>query len=399
MDRPLTIGIDASFLTRDSRGMGRCIRAILDRWHPRRTDARASKPPEAEADQHKHRFILLSFAKRHLKTLASWAKEGWQVDWSGSEHDLDVCWFPWNRIDWEPSCPKLAFIHDVAPFTSHDAGNRHREQDQIRMADAAAEADRVMTNSNFSRSEIHRHLGLDLDTIDVVHLAYDANTFFPSDVPSVALPESVEAGNYMLFVGNVEHRKNLHGLLEAYSLIRRDARLPLVLVCPRPTSHWSSRLRGQYNQLEVMASKLSDHLIWLDAVDDPTLVELYRRTRLFIMPSLYEGFGLPLLEAMACGAPVAAAHASSLPEVGGNVPAWFNPLDPVDIARTLVDLLDHEMADPEPGFEQARKFNWQATADQTLTLLETTLKRAPRTGSGRFSAVRAALAALESPAP
>jgi glycosyltransferase involved in cell wall biosynthesis len=379
----MRIGIDGSFLARDARGMGRCIRSLLDCWHK----------------NEQHRFVLLAYAKRHIKTLTAYARDGWEVDWSGSDQELDVCWFPWNRIDWDPGCPKVAFIHDVAPFTQHHPDNRHREQDQTRMADAVQEAERIMTNSSFSRIEIHRHLGVALEDIDVVHLAYDEKTFFPKSNSTVVLPKGLERAKFLLFVGNVEPRKNLHGLLEAFSLFRRDAGLPLVLVCPKPASTWSDRLRGYQSELEVLAGKCGSQLIWLDSVTDDVLVELYRQTRLFLMPSLYEGFGLPLLEAMACGAPLAAAHASSLPEVGGQVPAWFNPLDPVDMAKTITEALERPQPDPELGLEQARKFSWQTAADAALTVLEDTTRRPTRQASGRFSAMRAALAALETPHP
>ncbi len=121
-------------------------------------------------------------------------------------------------------------------------------------------------------------------------------------------------------------------------------------------------------QLQVCPKKgRTDRIIWLEGVDDATLAELYRRSQVFVMPSLYEGFGLPLLEAMACGAPTAAARAASLPEVGGEIPFWFNPNDPVDIARAIMEAIEHPNG--EAGPERAAEFNWENSAAELCEIL------------------------------
>src|SRR5690606_30593721 len=126
---------------------------------------------------------------------------------------------------------------------------------------------------------------------------------------------------YLLFVGSPEPRKNLDGLLEAFSLLEAQVPHSLVLVSHKPSNpNLADRLRGRLDPILEKSQSLGERIVWVSEVDDQTLAELYRRCAVFVMPSFYEGFGLPVLEAMGCGATVAAARAASLPEVGGDVP-------------------------------------------------------------------------------
>lgn len=354
----LTIGIDGSFLARDDRGMGRSIRAILDCW---KTTVQ-------------HRMVLLCHQRRHLAGLKRYADAGWEVKLASQAPSLDVCWFPWSRVDWETPCPRVAFIHDVVPFTGFHT-DAHRQADQRRLRQAAARATRVMTNSQFSRMEILRHLVPANETIDVVPLAYDPAVFHDRPLEG-ALPAGLTPRGYMLYVGNLEPRKNLHGLLEALALGKVE--LPLALVCPRPTQTLPERLLGKPPALHRRIRELGNRLIWVVASEDTTLTRLYQNARLFVMPSLYEGFGLPLLEAMACGCPTAAARAASLPEVGGTVPEWFDPESPPDISRALARSQNAPLSASGPALQQASLFSWTETARRTLEILESAAAGAAR---------------------
>lgn len=372
--KSLTIGVDASFLGRDHRGMGRFLRSVLDQW---------KHSPD-------HRFVLLCQHKRHLPTLDEYQRKGWEVCWQQNSPHLDVCWFPWNRVDWEPSCPRVVFIHDVAPFTVYHP-EKHRTEDQHRLVEAVERADLVITNSNFSRVELHRYLGWPLEDIEVAHLAYDDALFNPPRTGTTMpiLPGGLKWKEYILFIGNLEPRKNLQGLLEAMMLTKKAVPYPLALVSPRPSLHWTEKLRGRQDSLLSLSQTLASQLVWLDANGDKELVNLYRGARLFVMPSYYEGFGLPLLESIACGTPCAAAKAASLPEVGGAIPTWFNPKEPVDIARALMEALQAPPPDPQALREQASHFSWERTASHILECLVSTALHPPRRHEPSFELLAA----------
>lgn len=354
MTAPIKIGVDATFLQRDRRGMGRVLRSVLNEW-------KKSCP---------HELVLLVKEKRHITELEDSPYAKWDIRYWKDADDIQVCWFPWNRVDWEPDCPAAVTIYDVAPFTDYHPQNRHLADDQNRLLKAAESADRIITTSNFSRIEMHRHLNCDISQIDVVHLGHDP--VFHSHSNQYLDPffaEKIGHLPYLLFVGNPEPRKNLGGLLEAFMLLENQIDSRLLLVSSKPAAPtWTDRLRGRTDPLTDTISRLEERLIWLEGIDDATLAELYRRSQVFVMPSFYEGFGLPLLEAMACGASTAAARAASLPEVGGEVPYWFNPNDPVDIARAVMEAIDSPNSEEAP--DRAAIFSWESSAAELAKILE-----------------------------
>jgi glycosyltransferase involved in cell wall biosynthesis len=127
----------------------------------------------------------------------------------------------------------------------------------------------------------------------------------------------------------------------------------------------------RYPQVKQLAARLNltQAIIFLGSIPEADLPALYGAARLFVFPSLYEGFGLPVLEALSCGTAVACSRASSLPEVAGEAAVYFDPADPDRIAEALVRALNNEALLEDlraRGLEQARKFSWRRTARQTL---------------------------------
>jgi glycosyltransferase involved in cell wall biosynthesis len=334
-DDRLRISVDVTWLPRDRRGMGRFVLQVLLRL--------------LERDD-----VVLTLASRERGDAAALqllldGREGWEfaswVQWTRRDRS-QVAWFPWNRIDVLPASPRVVTIHDTAAFDWPRPGlggwlDNRRARKQLRQA--VRRATRVMTVSRFSQSCLARHLGV--GDADVVIEGESLSSL------AATVAESPREKPFVLYVGAHDRRKNLEVLLEAW------ARLPF-----RGTELVVAGCRGEPRE----------GVCWLGETHDVTLAGLYRWCDLFVMPSLYEGFGLPLLEAMACGAAVAAARAASLPEVGGDVPAWFDPHDPVALASLIEALL----ADParrrrmrEAGREQARRFTWERSADQVVACL------------------------------
>ena len=171
--------------------------------------------------------------------------------------------------------------------------------------------------------------------------------------------------DYILFVGTLQPRKNIVKLVEAFSKIERE-NLMLVIV---------GKKGWLYEDILLSPRKfgVGERVSFLDFVEDKDLPSLYRNASCFVLPSLYEGFGLPVLEAMKYGCPVLTSNVSSLPEAGGDAAIYFDPQDADDIKEKIEKVISNpklrsEMI--EKGKQQIKKFSWEKTARETLKVLE-----------------------------
>lgn len=234
----------------------------------------------------------------------------------------------------------------------------------------AHEADKVIACSESTRREIIELLELPDDRIRVICDA--ADTMFQPIEPEVARKQVADLLNitfpYMLFVGTREPRKNLGNLLEAFS----KADIPHHLIIAGGSGWNSNDLQEQVTRLN-----LADKVHFTGYIHDRALFPaLYSAATAFVFPSWYEGFGLPVLEAMACGCPVIASNATSMPEVGGDAALYVTPQDADAWASTLEkvcgdDALRESMG--QKGIEQAKRFSWQQCAEETLNCYRSVL--------------------------
>jgi glycosyltransferase involved in cell wall biosynthesis len=253
----------------------------------------------------------------------------------------------------------LNFLYYPQFLTAHS----HRYYNQ-QIEWAVRRADRVLADSYATRSDLVSLLGVPADKVTVVHLAADP-AFHPlpeAEARQVAARHGLPPG-YLLFVGTLEPRKNLPGLLEAYRqlLDGQVTAAPLVLVGGKG---WL------YDEIfqRVQELHLGQHVRFLHGVPDADLPALYNAASVLTTPSFYEGFGLPALEAMACGTPVVVADRASLPEIVGEAGLLVNPDDPHDIARALACALNDEPLRARLralGLVQSAGFTWERAARET----------------------------------
>lgn len=266
---------------------------------------------------------------------------------------------------------KIATFHDLSPFTWSACNTPQRIRfTQKELLKTLACADALITDSLYTRQEVSEYFGWPIDRIYAVPLACSVD-FHPRDeyaCRSVLGKYKLEYQKYTLFVGTIEPRKNLIVLLDAYS------RLPLTLRCLYPLI--LSGYHGWQNDHIMQKISQAQHEGWacyLGYLPANELPVLFSGARVFCFPSLYEGFGLPVLEAMASGVPVICSNSSSLPEVVGRSALMCEPGDVV----TLSDLLRQALSDStwrsqaiNEGLNRAGFFSWQRCAEQTINVYQ-----------------------------
>jgi glycosyltransferase involved in cell wall biosynthesis len=263
--------------------------------------------------------------------------------------------------------PQVVTIHDVS-YERKPEWNAYRN-DRFRRAfyrRSALAADRIVTDSAFSRGEIAAAYAVAADRIEVVPLAASA-AFAPGPCDAARLPPGVTRP-YALHVGDLHVRRNLATALAAILDLRRWRAMPLQLVC-------AGIDRGIGAELTRAASADPAALLLAGAVPDDMLLNLYRGAAMLAYPSMYEGFGLPVLEAMQVGVPVVAARCASIPEVAGDAAVLLDPLDKGAWRETIALVWqDASMRQglSDAGLTRAAQFSWARTARETLAVLRRT---------------------------
>jgi glycosyltransferase involved in cell wall biosynthesis len=304
--------------------------------------------------------------------------------------DVDRMWPYWAR---ENGVRTVVTLYDLIPFVFSD-----RYLDRIPSFKATymarvgliRSAHQVLTISEFTARDAIERLGIPEERLTVVDSGVSSK--LSSFVRSPAEAKSILAARFprlrdgfLLYVGGDDWRKNMEGTIQAYALLpeslRRDHQL--AIVC-RLSAERVAELMGHARELGIA----DGDLLLTGYVEDRELAALYRGCELFVFPSLYEGAGLPILEAMSCGAPVAASRTTSIPEILGDLEATFDPADPEDIATCLGRVLDDPVEVErlrERSANRVEVFTWERVAERTLEGYE----RALSVPSGRWSRKRA----------
>lgn len=354
------VAVEATRLLSELRGIGRYVRALLPRMAAARTDLRYTLFVKHEGDGVP---LLASLAQDGLPAARCTCVPVSQMRYTSA----DVFWFPWNVIRPEPPRgPVVVTIHDIVPLViPSPQWNVWRKWRRLRRwrrlyAKTTRRATLVVADSAFTAAELQRVLGIGNDRIRVALLG--ADHFEPCAAPDASVLARLGVREpFFLAVGADEPRKNLAVAYRAMArLATQEQPATLVLAGP-PHQGWKS---GRPD-----AAWLHD----VGFISDTDLAVLYRHAAALLFPSRYEGFGLPALEAMRSGTPVVCARATSLPEVGGNAVAYFEPDDDATLAVTLARMLDDDTFGASlrrVGLERADTFRWDDTACTTLRALE-----------------------------
>jgi glycosyltransferase involved in cell wall biosynthesis len=271
----------------------------------------------------------------------------------------------WPLLPFRLAKRQVVFIHDVIPLLFPECYYRHtRYYYRLSRAIHLNTYDQILVNSETTKRDLVMHLGVPEEQIRVTLLAPDDRFVRVDEITKnqrarakYGLPDS-----YLLFTGTLEPRKNITRLLKAYAHSRAREILKLVI---------TGKKGWLYEEVFETARKLNlqERVIFTGFVADDDLPSIYSMAKVFVYPSLYEGFGLPVLEAMACGVPVITSHVGSLREVAGEAAILVDPRD----VEALTKSVDEVVFSPathdrlcKASLAQAKKFTWKKTGQKTL---------------------------------
>ncbi len=283
---------------------------------------------------------------------------------------VELVHFPHYNVPWNYSGRFVVTVHDLIHvlFPEYLGSGLEALYAKNLISHALRKAERVMTVSENSAADIMSLFHTDADKIKVTYLA--ADEFFQRRTADktkylyrkYGIPENRKV---ILYVGNLKPHKNLMLLTEAYSKLPNDLKdSSCVVLAGKAFKNWN------------VADNLSEseQIITTGAITKDELIDLYNLADLFVFPSLYEGFGLPPLEAMACGTPVICSNVASMPEVVGDAAMMINPINSTELSKGIETLLcSQEIRDDliSRGTARCREFSWDDTADAVRTLLAT----------------------------
>lgn len=288
-------------------------------------------------------------------------------------------------------CPVVVSIHDLSfEHLPQTFNRRSRTQLRLTVRHSARRAARILSLSEHTRRDIIETYGIPAERINAIPLA--APEFFAPVEDSRELQRVRHNygidGDYILSVGSIQPRKNLARLLKAYALLRGETsadKLPKLVLVGKCAWLYDETLRA------LDETGVRDAVVLTGYVPQADLPALYSGALCFVYPSYFEGFGLPPLEAMKCGAPVIVGNRTSLPEVVGDAALAVDPFDIEAIASALRRLINDPVLREElssTGRKRAGTFDWRETARRTLAVYEEVARETVQTSPHRFGAVR-----------
>jgi glycosyltransferase involved in cell wall biosynthesis len=356
-DSHLRIGIDARPLTHATSGIGRYTTEIVSRLARTRHElflyAHQPFPCPCAANVHKRHGSLRK--SRFASVFAQLRFPRW-----GRMDEIDIFWSPRHHLPLTTSVPAVVTIHDLvwrkAPESMIALG---RVLERILMPPSVKKARAVIAVSDSTRRDLEDYLPAAASKITVIPEA-------PFQ-PLTPAPMETKRSNTILFVGTFEPRKNIPGILKAFArLVERGVTSHKLILAGNPG--WKEDIPWLITHLGI-----SDRVTIYERPEQAELEKLYAGCDFVVQPSFYEGFGLPILEAMTFGKPVITSDLSSMPEVAGNAALLVDPHSPESIADAMQRLIsDNELYRTLAGRTraQAAGFSWDRAAAQTLNVLE-----------------------------
>jgi glycosyltransferase involved in cell wall biosynthesis len=291
---------------------------------------------------------------------------------------IDIYLVPQNGIGLpqDKPCPFVITLHDIIPYRMPETvGPQYLKIYNEEIPHIIKNCDGIITVSNFSREDISQALNFPKEKIFVTHLAAE-DIYYPRNKLECKNYIRTHYGiedNFILYIGGFSPRKNIKGLIEAFSKVKAKLKdnVKLVILGKKGRSYYD------YRDL-VHSLNLKDEVIFTGYVPMEELPLFYNAAYVFCYPSFYEGFGLPPIEAMACGTPTIASNVTSIPEILGDAVLYVNPSNIEDLSEKLLNILSDKTLHDKMYFKslkQSGKYSWKNTAIETIEILSKLAKK------------------------
>lgn len=296
-----------------------------------------------------------------LRKKSVYLQRGLEIPLLSRRLALDVIHVPFNFLP-VGRAKKVVTIYDLAFLHVGDTFDfMERKRMSLLTGFSARRADHIITTSEFSKQDIVRRYGVPEDRITVTQCAVDREAFRPwtPEAKQAFLSAQGIGSRFLLFVGTLQPRKNVLNLIKAFRKLPASAGDVQLIIVGRKGWIYEDIFRL------IREESLESRVRHLEHVDQDTLTGLYNTAEAFVFPSLFEGFGMPILEAMSCGCPVASSDATCLPEAYGDAALSFHPEDIDAMVKAMVRILGDDALRKdliEKGFRNCDRFSWQKTA-------------------------------------
>ncbi len=311
--------------------------------------------------------------------------------------NLDILFVPAHTLPIirKPGLRTVVTVHDLgSEYLPHTHRIKQRLYLSFMQKNQLQGATRIIAVSKATKKDLVEKIGIYPNSIKVVYEAYNDRLFIPikGDILVNSLRGyGLKEGRYFLFVGTIQPRKNLERIIKAFSVIASEAKqstsMEKIASSPAPGTVWDPRndkvgmvIVGSKGWMSEEIYKLpkklniEERVKFLGYVADEDMPVLYSNAIALIFPSLFEGFGLPILEAQACGCPVLTSNISSMPEVAGKGAILVNPYNMEEIANAMIKVQENKIREKliEEGFDNIKRFSWEKAARETLEVLKDT---------------------------
>lgn len=288
-----------------------------------------------------------------------------------ARYNSDVVFFPIQDGLFYSNAKQIVTVHDfdaLMPECRQEVGNIRKKIYQYKIPHILKRSEAIVTVSEFTKQGIVTSLDISPDKIYVIHNGYDESRFLIIQNPQPVLHNyGLQSGKYYLFIGSILKHKNILGIVRAFSRIKSEAMLVIAGTCKDRTCF--SEIQNLVADLNISDVRFR----YIDYVADNDLPYLYNGAIALLLPSFHEGFGVPIIEAMACGTPVITSSCTAMPEVAGNAALLVDPYSVESIAAAMKEVLyNPERAEQlkKAGLERVTRFRWSYSARKLYELCQ-----------------------------